>query len=237
MAQAPREKPRSEADWARELYDNTISQETMDEGELAHMRSHPELAESLFPIWGPGREAMADLYDRDYLGVAWNTGAAIADAALFPAIARATVLAAAKTASRMAAPAAVKPATRKASDIAKNRQQYYSWRNTRDRMKVRGDVKPYQEVHHWLIPQRAKSVPDRIRNHPLNLKVMPEGQAGRKMHGRIHHGVGKKKTPERLERFNPLQRYIHGTPTWWKATNLAAGHAAGAGKAEWDKSK
>ena len=53
MAQAPRGKPRSKADWARELYDNTISLETLDEGELAHMRSHPDLTESLFPIWGP----------------------------------------------------------------------------------------------------------------------------------------------------------------------------------------
>ena len=237
MAQPPRGNPRSETDWARELYDNTISQDGMDEAELAHLRSHPNSVESSFPIWGPTREALADLNDRDYLGALGNTGLAIADGAFFPAIAGTVLRTAGKKAAELAAPAVVKAAMKKASEIGKGGQKPYSWRNTRDRMKARGDVKPYQEVHHWLIPQRAKSVPDRIRNHPLNLKIMPEGPAGSTTHARIHHGVGKKNSPQRLERFNPLQQYIYGTPTWWKATNLAAGHATGAGKAEWDKSK
>lgn len=231
MAQPPRGKPRSESDWARELYDNTTSQDGMDEAGLAHMRRHPDFAESLAPIWGPQREAIADLYDGDYLGTAVNAGLSVADVFLAPSIVRAAWQTGAKTASDLAAPAAVKAAMKKASELRMGGKAPYSWRNTRDRMLARGDVKPYQEVHHSLIPQRAKSVPDRIRNHPLNLKVMPEGPEGRELHALIH---GRYKGQERL---NSLQRYIEGTPTWWKAMNLASGHAAAAGKSEWDKSQ
>ncbi len=237
MAQPPRGNPGSGPDWARELYDNTINQDSMNEAELAHMRSHPERAESMLPIWGPTREAIADLHDRDYLGAAGNTALAIADGPIVTTIARAALMQAAKTASNLAAPAAVKAAMKKASKTGMRGKAPYSWSNTRDRMLARGAVKPHQEVHHAFIPQRTKSVPDLIRNHPLNLKVMPEGPEGRTIHALIHHGLGKKNTPQRLERFNPLQRYIYGTPTWWKAANLAAGHGAGTAKAEWDKSK
>jgi hypothetical protein len=156
---------------------------------------------------------------------------AIADGFVGPAIVRAALRTTAKKAVELTAPAAVKAAMKKASELRMDGKAPYSWRNTRDRMLARGDVKPYQEVHHSLIPQRAKSVPDGIRNHPLNLKVMPEGPEGRELHALIH---GRYKGQPRL---NPLQRFIEGTPTWWKAMNLASGHAAAAGKAEWDKSK
>lgn len=61
-----------------------------------------------------------------------------------------------------------------------------------------------------------------IRNHPLNIKPMPSAQT----HWRIEHRVGAK------PRFNPAQRYWHGTPDWAKVgTGAAVGHPAAAARA------
>jgi hypothetical protein len=85
-----------------------------------------------------------------------------------------------------------------------------------------------QHGHHWLIPQNGwgKNVPDWIKNHPLNIKPMPDAVT----HWRIHNGVGD------LPRFNPAQRYWFGTPDWVKAaTGSAAGHAVDAANARSDR--
>lgn len=82
-----------------------------------------------------------------------------------------------------------------------------------------GYLQKYQHGHHAIIPQNGwgKMVPKAIKNHPLNIKAMPDAVT----HARIHHSGGG------LPRFNPVERYIHGTPGWWKASHAsAAAHTA-----------
>ncbi|WHP66635.1 RHS repeat-associated core domain-containing protein [Vibrio harveyi] len=71
------------------------------------------------------------------------------------------------------------------------------------------------EVHHWAIERNSKigkRVPDSIKNHPWNLKSIPES-----VHKRIHgnHPV--------LPKYDPVSAWWHGTPEWAKAAQVSAG--------------
>lgn len=109
----------------------------------------------------------------------------------------------------------------------------YAWKKeVRPWMVEQGYLKKGQHVHHWAIPQNGwgKSVPERIKNQPWNIKPMPDGPAGAEMHGRMT-GPYKGKP-----QFNAVERYVHGTPTLSKVgTGAAVGHPAGAAKAQSDK--
>jgi hypothetical protein len=93
-------------------------------------------------------------------------------------------------------------------------------RGVRQWMGDMGFAEKGQPVHHALIPQNGwgKWVPDFIKNQPANLKP-----SDNLTHTRIHSASRKFGLP----RFNAVERYLKGTPTWWKAANASAlGHAA-----------
>jgi hypothetical protein len=102
----------------------------------------------------------------------------------------------------------------------------FNWRNppwkeqgARQWMGEKGIVAKGQHAHHALIPNNrwGKYIPDAIKNQPANIKPMESPL----IHTRIH-GASRKAD---LPRFNRVERYWHGTPTWWKAANASAtGH-------------
>jgi hypothetical protein len=172
---------------------------------------HPGFAESLIPVWGSGRGAIADAQEGDYLGAAVNGALAASDLLLAKSIAEGV----GKGAFYVTRNAARNP---------------YDWdRYVRPWLgDERGMLAPRQHGHHWAIPQGGwgKTVPDWIKNQPWNIKPMPDAVT----HWRIDHRVGS------LPRFNPLERYWHGTPTWSKvAAADALGHPIAAATAGRDR--
>lgn len=94
-------------------------------------------------------------------------------------------------------------------------------RGAREWMGDKGIVQRGQHAHHALIPNNGwgKFIPDAIKNQPANIKPMENSLT----HTRIHSASRKAGLP----RFNPLERYWHGTPTWWKVANgSGVAHAA-----------
>jgi hypothetical protein len=176
---------------------------------------HPGFAESLIPVWGSGREAVADYQEGDYAGAALNGALAASDLFLAGSI--------------------VKGVAKGGVYVAKNaaKKAPYAWKTeVRPWMVEKGYLKPGQHGHHWAIPQNewGKPFPDWLKNQPWNIKPMPEGPAGAEMHARIRHGYRGK------PQFNPVERYVYGTPTQSKvATGAAIGHPAAAAKAQSDE--
>ena len=96
----------------------------------------------------------------------------------------------------------------------------HDWKTTRKWMGDQGILAKKQHGHHGLIPQRGwgKRVPDVIKNQPPNIRPMESPVA----HTRIQSAAPKAGLP----RFTPVERYLHGTPRWWKGANAAAvGHS------------
>ena len=120
---------------------------------------HPGFAESLIPVWGSGRDAVADLQEGDYPGAALNGALAISD--LIPAKAVAGAL-----------------------DKGMWKAGSHTWAATRKWLGKEGYLEAGQHGHHWLIPRNGwgKDVPDWLKNHPWNIKGMPSPE----IHGRIH---------------------------------------------------
>jgi hypothetical protein len=163
---------------------------------------HPSTVESLIPMWGSGREALADLHDGNYIGAAVNGGLAASDAVFVKAL---------------------------VGGLAKGGLKLggsYAWRTapwTEESMRQwlgrKGFLKPNQPGHHWWLEQKSR-VPDWIRNQPPFIK----GTADAVEHGRIHGRYTVDGT--KLPRFNALERFWKGTPDWFKALNISIpGHA------------
>lgn len=176
---------------------------------------HPSTLETFIPVWGSGREAIADFQDGDYLGAAGNAALAASDLML----AGGAVKGVAKVAIH-------------ANKMAKNgRKASYKWDAARDRMVNNGYLKKGEPGHHAFIERNGpigKRVPDIIKNQEWNITPLPDA----KTHGRIHH---KWKTDPR---FDPITRTIVGSPPWAKAAAAgAAGDGAAAAKAQQDKRK
>jgi hypothetical protein len=171
---------------------------------------HPGFAESLIPVWGSGREAIADFQDGDYAGAGLNGALAASDLFLAEAVGKAI----AKGGIYAIRGPIINAAT-------KNK-----WKSVRRQM---GDLKmlePHQHGHHWLIPQKGwgKDIPDWIKHHPLNIKGMP---ANPEIHGRVHGSYKGK------PQYGAVGQYWHGTPHWSKvATGSAVGHPAAATQAK-----
>jgi len=164
---------------------------------------HPGTGESMIPIWGSGKEALADLEDKNYLGAAVNAGLAASD--VF--VAKAVVSGLAKGGLKMAGP--------------------WAWRQfekgqaegMRPWLGEKGFLKPNQPGHHWWLEQKG-SAPDWLRNQPPFIKGMRDAV----QHGRVHgpYTVDGVKLPQ----FNALERFWYGTPDWLKAGYVSsAGHA------------
>lgn len=234
MAQAPNGKSRSISDQAQDVYAERIRREALVEQAKAAAAkltpdwdSHPGLAESLIPVWGSAREAIADVHDGDVYGAIGNGVLAATDLTggwAAKSMVKATLKAASKHGSKVGLSGrAVDPNL---------------WRHARKRMGQNGYLEKGQDGHHWLIPQNGwgEGIPTAIKNQPWNIKPMPNSEEGKALHGRITNAYTLKGV--RKERFNALDRYIVGTPTWWKAVNVGAvGRPVGAAKAEWDKSR
>lgn len=205
MAPTTKGGPRSVPDPDAEAYDAAMRRQralnARREQAEQYLRSHPGDAESLIPVWGSAREAIADGLEGDAAGAALNGALAVSDLFL--------------------AGSAVKGVAKGAVFVAKagtKRAAPYGWNgNVRKWMGEAGHLAKGQHGHHWAIPQngRGKNVPDWIKNQPWNIKPMPSPE----VHLRIHGASGGK------PRYNPAQRYWYGTPAWSKvATGSAAGH-------------
>jgi hypothetical protein len=92
-----------------------------------------------------------------------------------------------------------------------------TWREVRRTLGEKGVLADGQHGHHWFIPQNrwGKNVPDVIKNHPLNIKAMPDAATHMRITGQY----------KGMPRFNRFDRYRYGTPTWSKVFTVdAAGH-------------
>ncbi len=220
MAQMPRGEPRSVPDPLAGPYAKMIrleqSRRERADGTTARPSSgsvgHPGFAESLIPVWGSGREAVADFQEGDYAGAAVNGALAASDIFLAGSVAKGL----AKGGFYV-----VTKATKQAAP--------YSWKKVvRPWMGDQKMLEVGQHGHHWAIPQNGwgKGIPEAIKNQPWNIKPMPSPE----VHGRLTGSYKGK------PRFNVVEGYVHGTPTWSKvATGTAVGHPAGAVKAQMDK--
>jgi hypothetical protein len=175
--------------------------------------SHPGALESFIPVWGSGREALADLTDKKPLGAALNGALAVSDLALISGIGR-------KLLVKGGAYALRGPILRPAAEA--------EWRHVRGQMRDAGLIKKvgerFDEGHHWFIAQRHDWVPAFIRNHPGNVLSLDTAT-----HARLRHSY--KGQP----RFGLLERYWRGTPHWSKvATGSATGHLAATATAKTD---
>ena len=173
--------------------------------------NHPGLAESLIPVWGSGREAVADWQDHNYVGAGLNGLLAASDLFLAGDVAKAV--------AKGGFYAIRGPLFRKASEQA--------WRHVRETMGPEGVgmLEAGQHGHHWFAPQKSwgKNVPDMFKNHPINIKAMPDTATHMRITGRY------KGQP----RFNQFDRWRYGTPTWSKvATVDALGHPIAATTAD-----
>ncbi len=173
-------------------------------GEPARRRfDHPGAVESMIPIWGSGKEALADLEDENYVGAALNAGLAASD--VF--IAKAIVGGLAKGGLKTAGPWAWRQFEKREA------------KGMRPWLGEKGFLKPNQPGHHWWLEQKG-SAPDWLRNQPPFIKGMKDAVE----HGRVHgpYTVDGVKLP----RFNALERIWYGTPDWLKAGYVSsAGHA------------
>ncbi len=133
-------------------------------GEWQHSKpiGHPGLAESFIPVWGSGREALADLQEQDYGPAAFNAALAVTD--LIPAEAVLGLL--------------------EKGGLKKGSQ---TWSAVRPWLEKNWNLEKFQEVHHWAIPQGrwGRNFPDWLKNHPWNLKVMPSQAVHRRIHSKF----------------------------------------------------
>lgn len=217
MARMPLGQPRSVPDREGEAYDEMLRQERLKRdraeqastGQAQSSVGHPGFAESLIPVWGSGREAVADFQEGDYVGAAFNGGLAASDLFLAGAIGKAALKATAKVATKAGG----------------KRVLSTTWNATQKRMRKEGYIPPGQQGHHWLVPRNGwgKSVPDSIKNAHWNVMPRPAG-----VHKRLHTRDLTGGRP----RFNLAERYLYGTPRTAKVSSAAAvGHPAAAAKA------
>lgn len=159
--------------------------------------SHPGIAESFIPVWGSAREAVADYREGDMVGAVANGALAVTDLTGEGYVLKSLGKGGLKVAGS------------------------HAWKDTRKWLGPEGKalLAKGQHGHHWLIPQNGwgKNVPDAVKNQPWNIKPMPSAETHARMHGKRGD----------LPQFNAVERYVQGTPTWWKVQNgVWAGHAS-----------
>lgn len=128
--------------------------------EAGYWSTHPGVAESLVPVWGSAREAIADAHEGDVVGAVGNGLLAVTDLAPGAFVAKGIAKGGAKMAGS------------------------HTWNATRKYMGKRGMLAPGQHGHHGIIPQGGwgKAFPDGFKNQPWNIT----GTATPEIHGRIH---------------------------------------------------
>lgn len=203
------EQPRSVPDTDKRLHDEAARKQRAynerQEAELARKKGassglripdvgHPNELEALIPVWGAGREALADAHDGDWVGAAGNGLMAVTDVVPAKAVGGAILKGAAKVGGS------------------------HVWRakpgvdSARKWLGDKGYLKPGEHGHHWAIPKGGwgKNVPDWIKNQPWNIVGLDAVT-----HGRVHgsytlNGV-------KLPPYGPIERVVRGTPDWAKA--------------------
>ena len=163
---------------------------------------HPGELESLIPVWGSGREALADWHDGDRIGAAGNAVLAVSD--LIPA--------------KAIVGSVMKGAIKKTGSYAWRTKPWEKTQSVRQWLGEKGYLKPGEHGHHWAIPQNGwgKNVPEWFKNQPWNIKGLDAVTHGR-THGRYKvDGV-------KLPKFNPAQQVWYGTPAWAKAVGTSVG--------------
>jgi hypothetical protein len=76
MSAMPKGQPRSVPDPDGDAYDQMLRSQRK---RSSYWDSRPGLAESVVPVWGSAREAIADAREGDVLGAVVNTGLAASD--------------------------------------------------------------------------------------------------------------------------------------------------------------
>jgi len=204
-------QPRSVPDPDERAYDEAMRQqraynarqEARKVGGLFPDVGHPGELEALIPIWGPGREALADAHDGDFIGAVGNGVLAVTD--VVPT--KAVVGGLAKGAVKVSGPHVWRT------------KPWEAEQGVRQWMGQKGFLQPGEHGHHWLIPRNGwgKAVPDWLKNQPWNIYGRDAVTHGR-LHGRYTvEGV-------KLPRFSPAERLLHGVPP---SAQAAAGGAVG----------
>jgi hypothetical protein len=162
---------------------------------------HPSGPESLAPIWGSGREALADIEDGDVLGALGNGFLAATDVVPLKA----------------AGGALLKGAVKAGGPHVWRTKPWEEAQGVRQWMGEKRYLKPGEHGHHWAIPKGGwgKAVPDWLKNQPWNIVGLDPVTHGR-VHGRYTvNGV-------KLPQFSVPERLWHGTPDWFKAGSVSA---------------
>jgi hypothetical protein len=168
---------------------------------------HPGALESLVPVWGSGKEALADLEDRNYVGAAVNAALAASDVIL----AKAILSGALKGGLKLGGSHAWRSAP-------------WQQQGARAWLQEKGFVRSGQPAHHWWLDQRSKA-PDWLKNQPPFIKPMRDEV----QHGLVHGPYTVEGS--KLRQFNSIERLWHGTPQWVKAGYVSSAGHAGAGAA------
>lgn len=189
--------------------------------EPKHGVGHPGTLESFIPVWGSGREAVADWQDGNYLGAGLNAALAVSDVFGAGFLLKALGKEGLKWLLKAEAKRLAKGDLSKLKEAWQVERNYSrTWNATRKRLQKAGHIRKGEQGHHWLIPQNGwgKRVPEWVKNRAWNIKSLPVVE-----HQRIHHGW--KGAP----RFDIARQYWYGTPAWAKADNLSAlGHPVSA---------
>jgi hypothetical protein len=172
----------------------------------------PGLAESFIFVWGPGRAAVNDFQQGNYVWGTINTGLAISD--LIPM--KAAAGAVCRGTWRLSGP------VRRWAMGGLWKFGSNTWKATRPWLGRIKAAMPGEPVHHWCIPQGgwAKDLPDRLKNQPWNLMNAFNKTWHDWIEGKAAGGKKGFRLPARL---------WFGTPPWFRAGLISCyGRAANA---------
>lgn len=176
---------------------------------------HATDLESLIPLWGAGRNTLADLEEGNYGSAALNGALFLSDLFLVGAPAK-FIAKAALTGARKGGLEGARKAGRYAimGPLRAEKPTHTRWKYVRSQLGEHGMLEKYQHGHHWIVHRNegiGRHIPEAIKNHPLNIIGMPKDPS---VHGRLH---GRYKG---LPKYNALQKYWYGTPLWFKNLKL-----------------
>jgi hypothetical protein len=195
--------------------------EQFADGVLEGSKAHPTFLESIIPVYGSAREAIADYQEGDIAGAVLNGALAASDLIPGAAVGKALVKGTAYYGAKQAAKHAL------------SREGAYGWRNVRKWMGKTGQLEKFEHGHHWAF-ENGTRVPDWIKNQPWNIKGLDAVT-----HGRIHGPytiTDKAGIRTKLPEYSLPEKYWYGTPWWMKQVPATvAGKGAGAVKAQIDK--
>lgn len=199
------------------LGDVFFQEPARDAGEEKRKSSigHADDLESLIPLWGAGRNTLADLEEGNYGSAALNGAMFLSDLFLVGAPAK-FIAKAALTGARKGGLKGAREAARYAvmGPIRAEEPSHTKWKYVRSQLGKHGMLEKYQHGHHWIVHRNegiGRHIPDAIKNHPLNIIGMPKDLS---VHGRLHGPY------KGLPQYNALQKYWYGTPLWFKNLKL-----------------